>query len=95
MTASQRWKIRLKAHLRARKLKERLHHQHEAHCTSLCCGKRGDALQITELVGSETEAERLRDLGVREGAKVTIMRDGDPLRFWRGAYRSLAAQPAA
>lgn len=79
MTATKRWKTRLKAHLRTQKLKQRLHHQHEAHCTSLCCGKRGDALQITELVGSETEAERLRDLGVREGAKVTIMRDGDPL----------------
>ena len=79
MIAPMRLRTRLKAHLRAQRLKRRLHHEHELHCTSLCCGLRGDALQITELVGGETEAARLRDLGVREGATVTILREGDPL----------------
>jgi Fe2+ transport system protein FeoA len=79
MIAPLRLKARLKARQRAHRLKQRLHHAHEVHCTSLCCGHRGDALQITELVGSEHDAARLRDLGVREGARVTILRDGDPL----------------
>jgi Fe2+ transport system protein FeoA len=30
-------------------------------------------------VGDANEAERLRDLGLREGATVTVLRDGDPL----------------
>ena len=79
MTVTNRLKTRVKAHLKARRAKRHLHHLHETHCTSLCCGKRGDALQITELVGHDAEAARLRDLGVREGAKVTILRAGDPL----------------
>jgi Fe2+ transport system protein FeoA len=31
------------------------------------------------LCGCEHEAAKLRDLGVREGATVTVLRDGDPL----------------
>jgi len=79
MIAPMRLRARLRAHWKAQRLKRRLHHEHEAHCTSLCCGRRGDALHITELVGGDSEAARLRDLGVREGANVTILREGDPL----------------
>ena len=79
MIAPLRLKARLKARQQAHRQRQRLHRAHELQCTSLCCGKRGDAMQITALVGSEHDAERLRDLGVREGAKVTILRDGDPL----------------
>lgn len=79
MISHLRLRARLRAHKRRRAQQVQLHHEHELHCTSLCCGKRGDSLQITELVGCEHEASRLRDLGVHEGATVTILRDGDPL----------------
>lgn len=55
------------------------HHEHELHCTSLCCAKRGESVCVTQLCGCEQEAAKLRDLGVREGALVTVLRDGDPL----------------
>lgn len=73
--------LRLRARLRAQKRHRanRLHQEHELNCTSLCCGQSGATLQVTALAGDETEAARLRDLGVREGARVTILRDGDPL----------------
>jgi Fe2+ transport system protein FeoA len=73
--------LRLRARLRAQKRHRayRLHQEHELNCTSLCCGKNGATLQVMALVGDETDAARLRDLGVREGARVTILRDGDPL----------------
>lgn len=74
-------RLRLRARLRAQKRHRahRLHQEHELNCTSLCCGQTGATLQVKTLAGDETEAARLRDLGVREGAKVTILRDGDPL----------------
>lgn len=74
-------RLRLRARLRAQKRHQAkiLHHEHELHCTSLCCGKRGESLQVTALAGDDNESARLRDLGVREGAKVTILRDGSPL----------------
>lgn len=55
---------------------------HEAHkllCTSLCCAKSGSRVCVTEMCGCEHEAAKLRDLGVREGAVVTVVRHGDPL----------------
>lgn len=55
------------------------HHEHELDCTALCCAKDGQCAVVSYLVGDENEAERLRDLGVREGAIVTVLRDGDPL----------------
>ena len=55
------------------------HHDHELDCTALCCATNGQCAIIARLVGDETESERLRDLGVREGAIVTVLRDGDPL----------------
>lgn len=55
------------------------HHEHELDCTALCCAKSGQCAVVAHLVGEENEAERLRDLGVREGAIVTVLRDADPL----------------
>ena len=55
------------------------HHEHKAHCTSLCCARSGACVSITEICGSEEEAAKLRDLGVREGALVTVVRAGNPL----------------
>ena len=55
------------------------HHEHELHCTSLCCARSGARVCVTELCGAEDEAAKLRDLGVREGAQVTIVRAGNPL----------------
>ena len=55
------------------------HHQHQLHCTSLCCAKGGARVCVVEICGNEEEATRLRDLGVREGAQVTIVRAGNPL----------------
>lgn len=55
------------------------HHQHELDCTALCCAKSGQCAVVSRFVGDEDEAERLRDMGVREGAIVTVLRDDDPL----------------
>jgi Fe2+ transport system protein FeoA len=55
------------------------HHSHELDCTALCCAKNGQCAVVAHLVGDENESERLRDLGVREGAIVTVLRDSDPL----------------
>ncbi len=55
------------------------HHEHKLHCTSLCCARSGARVCVTELCGAEDEAAKLRDLGVREGAQVTIVRAGNPL----------------
>jgi len=55
------------------------HHAHELDCTALCCAKSGQCAVVAHLVGDENESERLRDLGVREGAIVTVLRDCDPL----------------
>ena len=59
--------------------KRKKHERHEEHCTALCCAKSGQRVSILQLVGSANEAAKLRDLGVREGATVTVLRDGDPL----------------
>jgi Fe2+ transport system protein FeoA len=55
------------------------HDQHKLDCTSLCCAKSGSRVCITEMCGCEHEAAKLRDLGVREGAVVTVVRHGNPL----------------
>ena len=60
----------------------RRQHQHVAHaadCTALCCAKNGQTLCVRHLVGEDKEAACLRDIGVREGAIVTVLRHGDPL----------------
>ena len=55
------------------------HADHKAHCASLCCARSGACVSITEICGCEEEAAKLRDLGVREGAQVTVVRAGNPL----------------
>jgi Fe2+ transport system protein FeoA len=55
------------------------HHAHELDCTALCCACSGQCAIVARLTGCEKEAARLRDLGLREGAVVTVVRDGDPL----------------
>jgi Fe2+ transport system protein FeoA len=56
-----------------------LHDEHETHCTSLCCGRGGQRARVLAFDDNCGEAARLREMGVREGATVTVMRDGDPL----------------
>lgn len=55
------------------------HAHHKTHCTSLCCARSGACVSVTEICGCEEEAAKLRDLGVREGALVTVVRAGNPL----------------
>ena len=55
------------------------HHEHQLDCTALCCASSGQCAVVAHLIGDEQESERLRDLGVREGAIVTVLRDSDPL----------------
>ena len=64
--------------------KRRVHHHahathHHLHCDSLCCATVGQSARVLGFDGCEAEAARLRDLGVREGAIVKILRDGETL----------------
>lgn len=61
------------------RLKQKEHHAHEAHCSALCCARAGQCAVVSHINCEASEAARLRDLGVREGAIVTVVRDGDPL----------------
>ena len=54
------------------------HHAHEINCTSLCCARRGQSVCIKSFCGDEAETCRLREMGLREGCKVTVLRHGDP-----------------
>ena len=64
---------------RSRRARQSAHHEHELHCTSLCCAKSGQQLCVTRLCGGENECAKLRELGVREGANVTVLRHGSPV----------------
>ncbi len=55
------------------------HANHEIHCTSLCCARGGQSARVLDLVNDDGEAARLRDLGLHEGATVTVLRHGDPM----------------
>lgn len=56
------------------------HELHQAHCMSLCCARSGQSVTVTEFAcACDEEAAKLRDLGLREGVKVTVLRHGDPL----------------
>ena len=55
------------------------HHEHELNCLSLCCARSGQRVCVKELGGCELEAARLRDLGVREGAVLTVLKHGSPM----------------
>lgn len=64
---------------RSKRIASDAHHQHELTCTSLCCAKSGQRLCVKELCGAEIECAKLRELGVREGANITVLRHGSPI----------------
>lgn len=65
---------------RDRKRRPSEHELHEAHCMSLCCARSGQCVRVTEFAcACDEEAAKLRDLGLREGVVVTVLRHGDPL----------------
>jgi Fe2+ transport system protein FeoA len=55
------------------------HQAHQANCESLCWARRGETACVLEVNGNEPQVARLRELGLREGACVEVVRDGDPL----------------
>ena len=55
------------------------HHEHEINCLSLCCARNGQRVCVKQLAGCAEECSRLRDLGVREGAVVTVLKHGSPM----------------
>lgn len=54
------------------------HHEHEIGCTSLCCAKNGQKLCVTRLCGLAGESAKLRELGIREGAHLTVLQSSTP-----------------
>jgi Fe2+ transport system protein FeoA len=63
-----------------RRLRQRQsHEQHEANCDALCCARSGQSATVLRFAPGCREAERLREMGLREGATVQVLRDGDPL----------------
>ncbi|RYG65315.1 ferrous iron transport protein A [bacterium] len=71
------------------------HRQHEINCTSLCCAKSGQKLCVRELCGAEMECAKLRELGVREGANITVLRHGSPILIGIDGARFGIGQGAA
>jgi Fe2+ transport system protein FeoA len=59
--------------------KQREHEMHEAHCSALCCARSGQSARVLSFARECSEAARLREMGICEGATVTVLRDGDPL----------------
>jgi Fe2+ transport system protein FeoA len=57
------------------------HQQHEIVCSSLCCARHGQCARILAFADdcAHCDAARLREMGLREGATVRVLRDGDPL----------------
>jgi Fe2+ transport system protein FeoA len=55
------------------------HELHEAHCSALCCARSGQSARVLSFARECSEAARLREMGICEGATVTVLRDGDPL----------------
>ena len=58
--------------------REAAHEIHRANCTSLCCARSGSRVCVMQIEGCESEAAKLRDLGIREGAVVHVVRHGNP-----------------
>ena len=54
-------------------------HPHAQQCTALCCARAGQCVRIEQLGNDASEAARLRDLGLCEGAQVEILRHGHPI----------------
>lgn len=75
--------------------RQREHEEHEAGCTALCCARNGQTLCVLRLVGEAREAACLRDIGLREGANVTVVRHGDPLLVRVGDARFGIGRAAA
>lgn len=53
--------------------------EHRASCSALCCASRGDCVLVRFLLGSPSEAARLREMGLCEGARVQVLRHGSPI----------------
>lgn len=71
------------------------HADHEAHCMSLCCARSGQTVCVSQLVGECHEAACLRDLGLCEGATVTVLRHGETLLVRTGDARFGIGRKAA
>ncbi len=71
------------------------HHDHQMTCTSLCCARPGARVCVLEVGGSDIEACKLRDLGVREGAIVSLLSHGDPILVRVDGARIGLAESAA
>jgi len=80
---------------RGRAAKQSAHDDHKTSCTSLCCARPGARVCILEICGSELEACKLRDLGVREGAVVSLLSHGDPILVRVDGARIGLAESAA
>ncbi len=80
---------------RSRRAKIAAHHEHEIGCTSLCCAKSGQNLCVTRLCGGANECAKLRELGVREGALVTVLQHGTPILIRIDGARFGIGQSAA
>jgi len=78
-----------------RAAKKSAHDDHKTSCTSLCCARPGARVCVLEIGGSELEACKLRDLGVREGAVVSLLSHGDPILVRVDGARIGLAESAA
>ena len=79
---------------RSRRVKA-AHHEHTIGCTSLCCAKNGQNLCVMQLCGGAGECAQLRELGVREGAHVTVLQHGAPILILIDGARFGIGQSAA
>jgi Fe2+ transport system protein FeoA len=48
-------------------------------CSALCCARSGQSARVLCFARECGESARLREMGICEGATVTVLRDGDPL----------------
>ena len=71
------------------------HHEHLMGCSSLCCTPSGEKARVFCFMGDPQCAARLRDLGVVEGAEVSVLRNGDPLLVRVGDARFGIGRSAA
>ncbi len=53
--------------------------EHRANCSALCCANRGDCVLVRFLLGNASEAARLREMGLCEGARLQVLRHGNPI----------------
>ena len=72
-------KLARQKHIARRRKTEQEHAHHEAHCSALCCARNGQQARVLRFAEESAETARLREMGICEGATVTVVRDGDPL----------------